>query len=154
VQEARRDVLFVDLRYFVTRDVVRLSEPKPVSLLLHAESPFTVKEGLATLQQPKAGCAIALVTPGAPWKVEVTDQFPTPVEEKYRPNNPNQHHLTATSPQSATEQVIYSVIWPWPGRESGQPLSAHLTPAGALVVKRPDGRTDTLVVEGGKVSLK
>lgn len=81
VHEARRDVVMVDKRYFITRDRVRLSEPKPVSLLLHAESPFVCKSGLATVQQPKAGCAVALVSPGEPWAVTVTDQFPTPVEE-------------------------------------------------------------------------
>lgn len=154
VQEARRDVIMVDRRYFVTRDTVRLSEPRPVSVLLHAESPFTVNGNLATIQQPKAGCAVALVGAGEPLKISVTDQFPVPVEEKYRPDSPNQYHLTATRSQPATEQMIYTVIWPWPGREAGQPLSAHLTPEGALVVNRPDGRTDTLTADGAKFSLK
>lgn len=154
VEEARRDVVMVDKRYFVTRDRVRLSEPKPVSLLLHAESPFVWKAGLATLQQPKAGCAVALVSQGDPWIISVTDQFPTPVEEKYRASCPNQYHLTATSPQSATEQVLYSVIWPWPGADAGAPLSARLSPEGALVVQRPDGKTDILSLDGDKVSLK
>lgn len=144
----------VDQRYFVTRDRVRLSEPKPVSLLLHAESPFVWKAGLASVQQPKAGVAVALVSPGDPWAVTVTDQFPTPVDEKYRANCPDQHHLTATSPQAATEQVIYSVIWPWKGKDAGEPLSARLSPDGALVVQRPDGKTDTLSLDGDKVSLK
>jgi hypothetical protein len=154
VQEARRDVLMVDRRYFVTRDLVRLTEPKPVSLLLHAESPFELKNGAAVVQQPKAGCAVALVSPGKPWTVSVTDQFPTPVDEKYRGTSPNQFHLTAVSPEPATEQVIYSVIWPWKDREAGQPLSACLTADGRLVVTRPDGRTDTIAVDGGKVTLK
>lgn len=154
VEEARRDVVMVDQRYFVTRDRVRLSEPKPVSLLLHAESPFVWKAGLASVQQPKAGVAVALVSPGDPWAVTVTDQFPTPVDEKYRANCPDQHHLTATSPQAATEQVIYSVIWPWKGKDAGEPLSARLSPDGALVVQRPDGKTDTLSLDGDKVSLK
>jgi hypothetical protein len=144
----------VDRRYFVTRDVVRLSEPRPVSLLLHAESPFEWKAGVATVQQPKAGCAVALVTPGEPWAVSVTDQFPTPLDEKYRGTWPNQFHLTAASPQPAAEQTIYSVIWPWPGRDAGRPISAKLAPDGALVVTRPDGRTDTLSFGNGPVSLK
>lgn len=154
VEEARRDVVMVDKRYFITRDRLRLSEPKPVSLLLHAESPFAWSAGRATVQQPKAGVAVVLVSPGEPWTVSVTDQFPTPVDEKYRASCPNQHHLTATSPQAATEQVIYSVIWPWKGNDAGAPVSAKLTPGGALVVQRPDGKTDTLSIEGDKVSLQ
>lgn len=154
VREARRDVLMVDRRYFVTRDVVNLSEPKAVSLLLHAESPFEMKNGVAVVQQPKAGVFVAMVSAGAPWKVTTIDQFPTPVDEKYRNVSPNQYHLTATSPEAATEHVIYSVMWPWPGREAGQPLSACMTADGRLVVTRPDGRTDTISIDGGKVSLK
>lgn len=154
VEEARRDVVMVDKRYFITRDRVRLTEPKPVSLQLHAESPFQWSDGLATIQQPKAGCAVALVTAGEPWSATITDQFPTPVEDKYKANCPNQYHFTATSPAPAAEHVIYSVIWPWKGTDAGKPLSAKLTPEGALVVSRPDGRTDTITVDGPKVTLK
>jgi hypothetical protein len=106
VQEARRDVLMVDRRYLVTRDVVKLSEPKPISVLLHAESPFEMKNGVAVVQQPKAGVGVAIVSTGAPLKISVTDQFPTPVDEKYRSSSPNQYHLTADSAEPAAEHVI------------------------------------------------
>ena len=145
VAEARRDVVMIDRRYFVMRDRVRLSEPRNVSLLLHAESPFSwdASSDTAVVQQPKAGCQIALLSPGRPWTAEVTSQFPTPVDEKYRSTCPDQSHLTATSPEPAAEQIIYSVIWPWPGREK-ETVSAKLDDKGALVIKRPDGRTDRL----------
>lgn len=145
VAEARRDVVMVDQRYFVTRDRVRLSEPKKVSLLLHAESPFAwdAATDSAVVQQPKAGCKVALVAPGQPWTAEVASQFPTPVDAKYRATCPDQSHLTATSPEAATEQIVYSIIWPWPGHDA-QSISAQLDDKGVLVVKRPDGKTDRL----------
>ncbi|HRJ71905.1 MAG TPA: heparinase II/III family protein [Terrimicrobiaceae bacterium] len=145
VIEARRDVLMIDRRYFVLRDRVTLAEPQTVSLLLHAESPFTWNAATrsATVQQPKAGCQVALAGPGEAWTAEVTSEFPTPVDEKYRATCPEQSHLTVTSPAAATEHVIYAVVWPWPGG-SPQSVSAELDDQGVLAVRRPDGKTDRI----------
>lgn len=156
VEEARRDIVMIDQRYFVIRDRVRLSEPKPVSLLLHAEVPFAwdAASNSAVVQQPKAGCKVLLVAPGQPWSATVTEKFPVPVDAKYQAQCPDQSHLTATSPGAVKEQVIYSVIWPWKGKEAGGEFAANLDPKGALVIKRPDGKTDTVDVASDKPVLQ
>ncbi len=156
IDEARRDVVMVDRRYFVTRDHVRLQVPKPVSLLLHAESKFQWNDATAegSIQQPKAGCAIALVTPGKPWTVTQTDQFTVPIDPKYLAASPNQWHLTATSPEPAADQLVYTVLWPWRGQATDVKLSAKLNAAGALVIQRPDGKTDTLNFAKGQPSIQ
>lgn len=153
VSEARRDIVMVDRRYFVIRDRVKLSEPKNVSLLLHAEKPFVCDGDSAAIQQPKAGCKILLVPSGKPWTTKVTSEFPTPVEEKYRSQCPDQSHLTATSPEPAAEHVIYSVIWPWRGQDATQNFAAKLDDKGVLTVKRPDGKSDRVDLTADKPKL-
>lgn len=156
VTEARRDVVMVDKRYFILRDRVRLKEPKAVSWMVHAESPIAWDAATETglVRQPKAECAIALAAPDGTWQAEVTDQFPVPVDPKYTDKSPDQSHLTATSPEPKTEQVIYSVLWPSRPGETGQPLQAKLTAADTITVQRPDGKTDTLSLAGDKLVLK
>jgi len=155
VEEARRDILMVDRRYFIVRDRVRLDEPKNVSLLLHAESniAWDPATSAAIVQQPKAGCKVILISPGQPWTAQVTDRFPVPVDEKYRAQSPEQVHLTVTSVKPSKEQLIYSVIWPWRGKESDGELSANLDSSGKLIVKRPDGNIDRIDFNSEKPKL-
>lgn len=154
VREARRDIAFVDRRYFVVRDRVRLADPRPVSALLHAESEFLHDGTRAVVQRPRAGCEIVFVSAGAPWSLSSTDRFSVPLDPKYQSTWPAQHHLTATSPEPAAEHVLYQVIWPWPGAKAAGKTSASLDAAGTLTVTRPDGTTDRLVFADGKLSLK
>ncbi len=100
-------------------------------------------------------CPVKARLAGKPWTaLDDPDQFPTPkIDEKYRSSSrieiPSYRRRHRALRQRAGG--LYSVIWPWPGREAGQAfLSASLTPDGRLVVTRPDGRTDTIAVDGAR----
>ncbi len=154
VQEARRDVVMIDRRYFVLRDRVKLKEAKAVQWLLHAESPIQWSGTNGSVQQPKANCQIALLAVGEDLKVEVTDQFVVPVDPKYLEKSPNQSHLTATSSATKTEQVIYSVLWPAKGTEKGGALQVKLGAGDLLSVTRPDGKVDQVSWKADVLEVK
>lgn len=156
VVEARRDVVMVDQRYFIMRDRVKLKSAKPITWQIHAESPikWEEKSGTGVITQPKATCDVALLTDGGPWKAEMTDQFPIPVDPKYRAKCPNQFHLQVASPTPATEYLLYSVYWPTRAGEKHEPLQATRLDASTVQIQRPDGKWDRIQWEGDKMQLQ
>ncbi len=155
VQRVTRDLAFVDSRYLVVRDVVRLRTPGRIDWLLHTERElrWAPAEATAFSHNGPAALTVALVAPYA-WEAEVTEGFPVPVDPKYvTPGainysttgewNVRQNHLAARSTVAAEEHVVFAVLWP--DRDAAAPAKVRASLVdGVLVVERPDGRTDRL----------
>jgi hypothetical protein len=149
VEEARRDVVMVDKRYFLIRDRIRLKEAKPVSWVLHAEKRIGWEEasGQARIEQVKAGCLVAVASTAGLGKGRVTDQFPVPVDPKYAAKSPNQGHLTVDFDGSRVEYEICSVFWPYRVGETTGNLELKSVEKDKAWVRRPDGKADLVVLK-------
>jgi hypothetical protein len=165
VQQATRDLIFVDRRYLVVRDVVQLEKPGRVSWLLHGERPLAWDAGSQTVRLAVPGANLTtrlLDAEGRAWKGVLTERFTVPVDPKYSQGGAaasystgtswgEQGHFAAESPD-ATRHVIYAVLWPERG-DVAPKLEAKLE-NGALVVRRPDGRSDTIELSATTLSLR
>jgi len=152
VQRVTRDLVFVDGRYVVLRDRVKLSTPGKLSWLLHAEKnlAWDDKTSTASIRGVKASLAAKLIAPGITWVANTTDQFPVPVDPKYTRGEAggsyvtgkwsNQSHLTLGSIEAEREFTVFSIIWPERGNVAK--LDARLCEGDTLEIKRPDGKTD------------
>jgi hypothetical protein len=154
VQQVLRDLVLVDRRYVVVRDQVKLAGAGRVSWLLHTERELVwqADAALAFTRNGPAALTTKLVGP-ARWEATVTSGFPVAVDPKYvtpgQINYPSsgewnlqQNHLEARTP-AAAEHVIYAVLWPEKGGTAPAALAAEVID-GALVIRRPDSRTDRL----------
>lgn len=165
VRQVLRDLVFVDQRYVVLRDVVRLTTPGKFSWLLHTERQllWSPTRTMAFSKNGNATLTVKLVAPFE-WDATVLEGFPVEVDPKYTTPgqinysstgewNLKQNHLTATSKNAATEHIVYSVLWP--AKDSAQPanLNAQLTD-GVLVVTRPDGKTDRLRLTDKQLTIE
>ena len=165
VNRVTRDLVFIDSRYVVLRDRVKLLNPGRLSWLLHAER-HLAWDGAARrafIRGEKATLTTSIVSPGVEWQGLVTDQFPVPVDTKYAKGEVtgsyltgtwhNQQHLTLTSTTAAASYTIWTVLWP--ERSGTAPVALRSEwQAGALVVTRPDGRTDTLTLTDDSIDLR
>jgi hypothetical protein len=165
VRRATRDLVFIDRRYVVLRDRVELATPGTLSWLLHAEKNLTWDAAASTafIRGDKATLTTRLVAPGGAWRGSVTDQFPLPVDSKYTSGEvsgahltgqwSNQAHLTVESTSPASSFTVWAVLWP--ERTGTAPASVRAEmKSGALVVTRPDGRTDTLALTDSSCDLR
>lgn len=166
VQRVTRDLLFVDNRYLVIRDVVSLATPGRVSWLLHAERSldWDGRRQTALIRGTQATLTAQLIAPdGAPWTGAVIDKFSTPVDPKYSHGNAaasystpqkwsEQKHFSAESPTAAKSQILYSVLWPEPGL-SPKALQASWR-NDTLTIRRPDGRVDVVRITDDAVSVR
>jgi hypothetical protein len=158
VSRVTRDVVFVDKRYFVIRDVVRLRKPASISWLIHAEHKIEWDPGpeRISILGTKANLRVQLVVPENSMRGMISSEFPVPVEPKYISQGyANQRHFKATTEHKTTEQVLYSVLWP---EKVGQPnrfaFTVHLQRDGSLAVQRPDGGRDRLWIEDARMEIK
>ena len=117
----------------------------------------------------KATLQVHLVSPGVEWQANVTDRFPVPVDPKYATGEVtgpyltgkwhNHSHLTLESTAPAAAFTVYAVLYPERTkgadgtRVGAMPLQARVE-GDALVIARPDGRTDTLVLTDTSLSLR
>jgi hypothetical protein len=162
VERVTRDLLFLDRRYLVVRDRVRLDRPAKLSWLLHAEKDLAWDGAAAnaTVRGEKASMTAAVRAPEVIWDGSVTDQFPVPVDPKYLSGQAgssyvtakwsNQSHLRLESRQAAKEFTVYAVLWP--ERGTTPPKLEVTVQDKQLIVRRPDGKSDRLEV--GDESLK
>lgn len=166
VKRVTRDLLFVDHRYVVIRDVVALETPGTLSWLLHAENSldWNPRTQTALIRAAKSTLTTQLVSPdGGKWMGTVSDKFTTPVDPKYSQGNAaasyssgskwsEQKHFSAESPKAAKEHLLFAVLWPEP-RTPERPLKASWK-NGSLEIHRPDGRTDTVRLTDDAVSVQ
>jgi len=164
VKRVTRDVVFVDARYFVTRDRVQLATPGKISWLLHTERTlqWTPDRATAFTRNGDAALTVALAAPYG-WNAEVTEGFPVAVDPRYVSGEANysttgewnlkQNHLTAESATAAADHTVYAVLWP--ERDGRAPAALHATLDGdTLVVQRPDGKTDRLRLTDTALELR
>lgn len=166
VERVTRDVVFVDQRYFVLRDRVVLAAPGKLSWLLHAEKHLSWDEAraVATIRgvEGKATLTAQLLAPGVTWRGTATNEFPVPVDPKYTKDTGsiyvtgswhNHAHLTAESAEPAKEFTVFAVLWPERGATPAV-VTAMLDAAGALTIKRPDGKTDVITLGDTALTVK
>lgn len=167
VQRVTRDLVFVDQRYVVTRDRVTLKTPGRLSWLLHAESAIdwsgSGHTAFVSGREKKAALTAAVVSPGTTWRARTFTKFPVPVDPDYVSGKlgadyvtsswHDQGHLTLESEQPATEFTVYAVLWPERGAAEPAALNVHAR-GNSLVITRPDGRTDTLLLTDDTLELR
>lgn len=165
LERATRDLVFVDHRYLVIRDVVTLKTPGKISWLLHGEHPVVWDEATQTARilQRDATLTTRLIATGQQtWRITQTDRFTTPVDPKYVKGGASnfstsspyaeQGHLSAETSQAAREHVIYAVLWP---ERSSRPPDLTATASGStLTVTRPDGGTDRITFSDTSVQVQ
>jgi len=165
VERVTRDLVFVDRRYVILRDVVKLAKPGSISFLLHGERPleWIPTSQTALIRTPKATLTARLVpADGVPWTARVTTGFPVPVDPKYvrgtaanyASSTPwsDQGHFTADSPKPAREHILYTVLWPERGPQPTV-IEARLN-GNALIIRRPDGKTDTVTLTDQSLTIQ
>ncbi|EIP98215.1 Heparinase II/III-like protein [Opitutaceae bacterium TAV1] len=170
VETVRRDIVFVDRRYFIIRDTVHLAPPHaalPVQWLLHAERPITWDEATqaATLTNNKARLFVALRSPEGSLDGKVENTWPTPPSAGFLHSQKiaTQSHFTAaTTGNSGSVRTIVAILWPdrilsddtHPGDLSFD-LSRPAAGSGtALRITRPDGSTDRVIFTGDNVRIE
>ena len=164
VRLVTRDLVFIDARYLVIRDRVKLATPGKLTWLLHTERPLLwdpaqaggfTRNGLAAL-------TFRLVAPYA-WTARVTEGFPVAVDPRYVAGEANysttgewnlqQNHLFAESATAVAEHTVFAVLWPEKGGTLPAQLQVELR-EGVLVITRPDGRTDRLRLDDQTIALE
>ncbi len=165
VKLVTRDLVFIDQRYVVLRDRVELSAPGVLSWLLHAEHRLDWDQSAqrAFIRGEKAALTAQWVAPGITWRGSVTDRFPVPVDPKYAKGEVtgsyltgkwhNQQHLTLESAGTAESYTVWTVLWPERNGTAPVTLKAEWQ-QGALVITRPDGKTDTLTLTHDTINLR
>jgi hypothetical protein len=111
---------------------------------------------MAAIEGERARLDVPLLAPGVKWRGSVTTEFPVPVDPKYPASSGwrNQAHFTAESTEPAREFTVYAVLYPHASRESAAHVSATLDAQGALVVRLPDGKTDTVSLSDTALSVR
>lgn len=158
VQRVTRDLVFVDQRYVIVRDRIVLATPGRLSWLLHGEKKIDWSEErqTATIEGDRARLDVPLVAAGVKWRASVTTEFPVPVDPKYPASSGwrNQAHFTAESVEPAREFTVFAVLYPHATHDAVGRASATLDAQGALVVRVPNGKTDTITLTDTALSLK
>lgn len=165
VRRETRDLVFIDRRYVLLRDRVELASPGRLSWLLHAERHLAWDGSSTTafIRGRTASLTAKLLLPGREWSGSVSTKFPVPVDPKYASGLVggsyltgtwhDQAHLTLESRQPATSFTVWTVLWPEP--TNAAPAKVDLAwDADAVVISRPDGKTDRLVLTDDSLSLR
>lgn len=164
VRRVTRDLVFIDRRYVVLRDRVELATPGKLSWLLHAERELSWDPAAATafIRGRQASLTARLLLPDGEWRGTVTTGFPVPVDAKYTSGEitgswltgtwHDHAHLAVESAVAAPGCTLWSVLWPEPTNAAPADVGLEWN-AGALVITRPDGRTDRLVLTDDALSL-
>jgi len=165
VERVTRDLLFIDSRYVVLRDCVELATPGRISWLLHAERELEWNDASTTafIRGQKASLTARLVLPGEGWHGNVTRGFPVPVDPRYVSGEVggeyvtgdwhDHAHLSVESAAPAQSFTIWSILWPERGNTAPVALRVELRD-GALVITRPDGGTDTIVLTDDALEIR
>ncbi len=164
VKQVTRDLVFVDSRYLVVRDHVRLADPGKVTWLLHTERTLHWDDAHARAFSRNGDAALtAHLLGNAPWNARVDEGFPVAVDPRYVSGEANysttaewnlkQNHLYAETREAATDHVIFAVLWP--ERQGTEPARLRITRDGdTLTIGRPDGRTDVILLNDTALDLR
>jgi hypothetical protein len=165
VQRVTRDIVFIDQRYFVVRDRVEFATAGKLSWLLHSPKRIAWDSATSTAFIPgrNASLTAALVLPQAPWSGAVTTEFPVPVDPKYVSGAigaeyvtgkwHDQAHLTVTSLQLQNSFTVWAVLWPERTNDSPPSVRVRMD-ADTIVINRPDGAIDRLILTDSILELK
>ena len=167
VKEAVRDVVFIDNRYFVIRDHVRLRSPGRIDWLLHAREPFRHDDaaGSVTIEQNGVFLHGLLHSVHAGLQMKSWTGFPIEADPKYsdpdfinsqvylREPAVDQAHFQANTREDKEEQVIFAVLWPSRSAEEGSALRLLPVDADTIEVVRPDGTTDRIHLSGDTLRI-
>ncbi len=164
VRQVTRDLVFVDSRYLVVRDRVRLADPGKVTWMLHTERTLTWDHThhLGFSRNGHAALTVRLLG-DAPWNARVDEGFPVAVDPRYVSGEANytttaewnlrQNHLYAETATAAADHTIFAVLWP--ERAGTAPADLRVTREGdTLAIRRPDGRTDLLTLNDDALDLR
>lgn len=168
VESVVRDLVFIDQRYLVIRDRVRLATPGRLSWLLHAERPieWDADKATAVIFGEKATLTTTLLAPaGAPgWTGTNQEKFDVPVDAKYTKGGEagtggrgawgEQSHLRVDTNEGRTEHLVYAVLWPERDGRPARPLETRIEGRGGLRIARPDGKTDLLMLDETTLTLE
>ena len=157
VKRVTRDLVFVDQRYVITRDRVELSNPGVLSWLLQAErsNGWDNQSNTSWIRGDKASLTTRVVSPGIDWFASITDRYPAPIDPRYASGETYdwvtakwREHVTLRleSKAPAPSFTVIAVLWPERDGLPAAPLDARMSGDGTLVVQRPDGRTDRVVL--------
>lgn len=160
VEQARRDIVFIDNRYFVVRDHVRADDPIRIDWLLHARQPITFHEADTSFVIEEDGTFLLgrLVAHDNRLQLSSSSRFPVKVDPKYADmafvqsqsylHEPavDQGHFQANTFQDKEKQVIFAVMWPTRDGAEQADLKVTLIDRETLVVERPDGIIDRVTL--------
>lgn len=167
VKSVLRDLVFVDRRYVVVRDRVSLATPGKITWALHAERPIEWRDSDATalIRGPKTTLTTRLLAAdGTKWTARIQDKFDVPVDPKYADGGvagfgdtgkwSEQSHLFAETAAPATFHLVFAVLWPERNGLPSRALDARLASDGSLEIRRPDGKTDRITLQGDTLRLR
>lgn len=167
INQARRDILFVDNRYFVIKDSVKVSSPSILTWLLHAEKEMEIYEDEDRILVENDGVYlhVRLMAPGNSFGYRQRTGFIFPVDPPY--TDPahvdslewlldvarDQHHLSADLKAAVGDGAIWSLLWPSKEGDDGEKLDWQYIGGNTIEVQRPDGKIDKirLMEDGVKV---
>ncbi len=156
ITSVTRDIVMIDGRYFVVRDHVTLTEPAPISWLLHAETKLDWDPAKHTVVIRSGPVELAgkLLAADEKFTGTVSDKFTTPFDLKYAIKGyVEQVHFRADSETAKPEHTVLAVLWPTREPADSAKLDATLTGSDALTVTRPDGKSDRLELSGDTLKI-
>ena len=168
IEEVRRDVVFIDNRYFVIRENVRVARPFMLSWLLHAMEEMDTDEAnqSITISKEDAHLGVRLLPWDNSFLYRQWTGFSMPVDPDYvteegvaaRPwltaPNVDQWHFSAELNQAREHVVVFSVFWPTRDKGELERLHAELEAEDTLVVRRPDGQVDRITLDNNSFVIE
>ena len=166
IKQARRDVIFIDKRYFIIRDTLATSKPVMATWMLHAVNPMTVDDQSQKILIENDGVFLAAQITSAESRFSFRQwhRFPIPVDAKYadaeHPDFPyylvepnvEQSHLAADSTSFSENFTIDTVLWPTKNSQDLKKLSIK-TDGATIIVTRPDGSRDKINIKEHEIGI-
>jgi hypothetical protein len=167
VQAALRDIVFIDNRYFVIRDHVKLRSPGRIDWLLHAREAFRHDEASGSVTIERNGVYLhgRLHAPGNRLSMKSWTGFTIPPDPKYsdpvfinsqvylRELAVDQAHFQANTGIDKMEHVVFAVLWPSQDGSDCSRLSVEVLDNGKLRITRPDGVVDVVELTDDALSV-
>ena len=164
VRQATRDVVFIDARYVVIRDHVKLTTPGKLSWLLHTERrlQWNTERSVAFTRNGAASLTVKLLAPYG-WTSVITEGFSVPVDPRYVSGEANysttgewnlkQNHLVAESASAEHEHIVFAVLWT--EKDAPQAAALNVSLVGeTLTINRPDGRIDRVTLTDRSLKIE